>query len=272
MEVPTQKQTPKEIAESVMVGRTSTFLIPSGYQITIRELNGDDEDILSNQSTVSDLSNLRIFISGITVETNLPMAIGGKLSVEAAGKLLLRDKYFILLMARKHSYGDIVKIPYDWGKSLGGEMIYEENLNRYIWDYSKPYPEEGEEHYDNQRIRPYPADAYDLQHLTLKSGKTLRYHFLDGASETELLQLPIGEQTRNTEIKARGLELDMDGKWVKVENFRFFTRQDLAELHKFFNINDTSFAGATELEHPKTKQIVYSSIMQSNDFFYPGEI
>lgn len=272
MEKPTQQQSLTDLAKESLLGQTETFLTPSGYNVTIRELNGNDEDILSNKSTAADLTNLRILLSEVIIDTDLPMAINGKLNIESAKDLLLRDMWFIILKVRTNSYGNLVKLKYDWGKKNGGILDYEENLERYIWDYSKPFPEEGDPNYDPERIKPYNKNSYGKQTLTLSNQKKIRFNFLDGHSQSYLINLPIDQQTRNTELKARNIELFHGDDYVKIENFTFFKRNEMAELHKFFNENDTTFAGLTEIEHPTTKEMDYLSIMSSNDFFYPGEI
>lgn len=269
------KKDNSEQYEEMLYGQKKQLVLPSGYEVTIREQNGHDDDILSNASTVQDLSNIDIFLSSLIIQTDLPFATGGKLSTADMGKMLLRDKYYLLFASRIHSMGNIIKFTFDWGKDNGGEVEYVDDLNNFVWDYSKPMPEKDDEAYYPYRIEPYVGvggAAHGKQEIKLQSGKELRFELLNGKAEKVLLKLKREEQTRNSEIKARGLELKHEGSWVKVDNFVYFTKRDMAELHKKINELDPSFRGITELENPQTKEITYFPIMNTTSFFYPEEI
>ena len=273
MQESVKNQSSKEFAEHLMYGKLKELVLPSGYTATIREQNGNDDDIISNQATARDLTNMNMFISSLVIETNLPFAIGGKLSIESVRKMLLRDKYFILFSSRIHSMGNDIKFTYDWGSEEGGIVNYTDDLNNYIWDYTKPVPEIGEKDYYQYRIQAYNHDlAYKPFEHQLSSGKLIRFKHLDGHSELYLMKLPIDQQTKNMELKARDLEQKIDGEWQKVENFMFFSKRDMAELHKIVGSLDPNFNGITELENPLTQEVIKFPIISAKDFFYPEEI
>lgn len=265
------EKTTKETAENILYGNKKQLILPSGYWVTIREQNGNDDDILSNQATAKDLTNVNIFLSSLIIETNLPMAVNGKLSSDNVRKILLRDKYFILFASRAHSMGDIVKFQFDWGEGNGGILEYSESLSVYLWDYSKPFPLEGEENYSRNAIIPYPVNAYEEQEVVLKTGKHLKYHFLDGNSEKALMDLPLTQYTRNSEIKARGLKQLVNEQWVKVDNFMYFSKSEMGELNAHIKNVDPLFAGTTEVVNPETNEVVNYPIMRAEGFFYPEE-
>lgn len=269
----TIEQTSKEFAQELLYGKLKELTLPSGYKVTIREQNGADDDVLSNQVTAQDLTNINIFLSTLIIDTNLPFAVKGKLSIEGAKKIALRDKYFIIFASRIHSMGNIVKFKYDWGEELKGIVEYEDDLNNYVWDYEKPLPLEGEPDYYEYRIQPYDhALVYQIFTHTLKSGKTVRFNLLDGNSEAYLIKLSTDQQTKNTELKARNLELKTDTGWEKVENFQFFRKPEMVELHALVADLDPNFNGITELKHPTEKIIEKIQIIAVKDFFYPVEI
>lgn len=269
----TETKTTQELAQQLAYGRTTTFLLPSGYEVTIREQNGNDDDILSNVSTARDMSNFNIFISSLIVNTNLPFAVGGKLTNESAKKLLVKDKYYILIMSRIHSIGDELRISYQWDKDRP-RVDYIEDLNRYVWDYSKKFPEEGDENYDKERIEPYIIpEPYGQQVIELKSGKKLRFNLFNGESELFMLRLPETEHTNNSEIKARNLEEYVGDGFVKVQTFRNYTPREMSELRKLIKIADPPFNAFSELQNPDNlDQVVNFPILGVNDFFYPEEI
>ena len=269
----TSNETAKQIAEELLYGELKKLILPSGFTATIREQNGADDDILSNQHLAEDLSNMDIFISSLVIETDLPFAINGKLNKDGVKKMLLRDKYFILFSSRIHSLGNIVNFEYNWGEE-GGKVSYSDDLNNYVWDYSKPMPEEGTEEYYPHRIKPYEfaKEPYSKIEVVLDSGKTIRFSLMDGNSELYLLKLPIDQQTRNRELRARNLEQKIDNQWQKVENFLYFKPKEMSQLHRLVNMYDESFQGLTELENPITKEKVLYPIIGVRDFFYPAEI
>lgn len=258
--------------EETLYGKTYNFKLPSGYRVTIREQNGNDDDIISNRATSKDLTNFNIFLSSLVIETDLPIATNGKLSRDAIDKMLLRDKYAIIFASRIHSMGNIINFEVDWPTESGGPQRYTEDLHNYFWDFEEELPKQGEEGYSPTRIQPYPKDCYGIQELHLTSGKHVRLRYLDGLGEKELMKLPIEEMSRNAEIKARGLEQKLEDKWIKVSNFMYFTKRDMAELYKFLRENDPEFTAITDIENPNTGEIIKYSLLQAEDFFFPQEI
>lgn len=262
--------TPEQTKE-VLYGKKKTLTLPSGFSVTIREQNGNDDDILSNADTAKDLTNIHIFLSSLILETDLPYAKNGKLSANDIKKMLLRDKYFIMFASRIHSMGPEVRFKFNWGKDNGGEIEYTDNLENFVWDYTKELPEEGTEDYYEHRIMPYPEDAHDKIELTLGSGKEIRFQFLNGFGEQ--LMMKTLTPTKNTKLKARMLEQKIEGEWQKVENFMYFSKRDMIELNKIITEIDAEFTGITEIVHPQdSTNIINYPIMQAHSFFYPEEI
>ena len=262
----------KQIAEELQYGNKKELVLPSGFKVTIREQNGNDDDILSNQATARDLSNINIFLASLIIETDLPFAKGGKLTSALVNKILLRDKYYIIFASRIHSMGKTVSFEFDWGDTEGGKVTYNDDLTNFVWDYTNVMPKQGEENYYFDRIKPYPSGAYDIQHLTLTSGKQLKFHFMNGDSEQYLLKVPLELQSRNNELRARGLSLLVKDEYVPVKNFQFFSKRDMAELNKTIKNGDPSFTGITKLENPHNGESIDFPIMRAEGFFYPEEI
>lgn len=272
MQEPTKNLNSKEFAEGLLYGELKTLQLPSGFEVTIREQNGHDDDIISNQALAKDLTNLNMFISSLVIDTNLPFAKNRKLDLEGARKLVLRDKYFILFASRVHSIGNIVKFDYDWGQDNGGKQSYSDDLNNFIWDYKKPLPEEDSSEFYEYRLLPYNVNPYDKQEMTLATGKLLRFNLLNGESELYLLNLPPDKQTKNNELLARNLEQYVENRWVKVENFLHFTKKDMIELSNKILLLDKEWKGLTELHNPLDKGNILFPIVAVPDFFYPAEI
>lgn len=255
---------------NTLLGKVKQFIAPSGYSYTIREQNGDDDDILSNPVTSKDLTNLSIFISSIVVSTDKTK--NGKLTVEEAFDLPTNDRYAILFNSRIHSLGDSVEFTYDWGKADGGKVEYEQDLNEFLHDYQYEPTD------DDNLVKPnavpyYPLGKADKDILiSTTSGKRLMYDLLNGYGESLFVGLPLAERTKNKELIVRNLRLEVNNKFEKVEKFNLFSVRDMQEIRKEVRTCDPNFTGVTEIENPITKQKVGINISDIPNFFYPGEI
>ena len=114
-----------------LTGYNVTFTAPSGYEYTIREQNGADDDILSNPSEASTLINISRFIAGIVIDTN--STTNRKLTVEQAHMMPSLDRYAILIKSRILSNGEDLEFEYDWGPD-GVEKVLIANhwMNTYL--------------------------------------------------------------------------------------------------------------------------------------------
>lgn len=255
-----------------LYGDVLTVTTPSGHIVTIREQNGEDDDILSNAKGVLDGSSTNRFIAGLIVDTDITSS--GLFSVEDARNLRLADKWFIMLSSRIFSLGQFLKFNYKWVDGL--EVEYEEDLGLYIWDYSAveamPFPELGETNYFPQRIPPSKTGKQKSREITLNSGKVIKYSFMDGHAEKWLMSLSEEQQSVNTELLARKLELRMESGWVKVENFKSFSPRDMMEIRKDVQEYDPAISLITELVHPINNTKVDYPLIASTDFFFPRGI
>jgi tyrosyl-tRNA synthetase len=83
-----------------------------------------------------------------------------------------------------------------------------------------------------------------------------------------MLKLPDEAMTKNTELKARSLQFDNNGEWLKAENFSMFTSREMSEIRTMVNLVDASYNPTTEIENPNTKEKMNYPIMYGKDFFY----
>lgn len=252
-------------------GDVQTLTTPTGYEVTIRQQTGEDDDILSNAEGVLDGTASNKFIAGIIVHTNITE--NGKFNLDTARDLKLCDKYFIMVASRIFSIGQTLKFAYEWPDKL--EVDYEEDLGLFIWDYhdkEKPFPVMGDEEYYKHRIPPHIHGKDITREFSTKSGKSLRYKFMDGHGERFLMELPIERQSVNAELLARGIELKIGEEWIKIQNFKTFTPMDMREIRNDVTDNDSSVSLVSELEHPKSGEILEYPIVGTSDFFYPREI
>lgn len=250
------------------------FIAPSGTSYTIREQNGEDEEILSNQADAKDLMNLTKFISAIVIDTDFNES--GHLLVDDVLKLPLLDRYVILFKSRIFSLGNMLSFEYDWGNNQ--KISYEQDLQDFLFnDYSKePSKEELEEKVDAIPYYPYHdkdlIKSTDGNELKLTSGKILKWSYLNGNSEIFLMDLPANKRTRNSDLLARNLRLLVDGKFEKVTNFKDFSIKEMAEMRKAIVSQDPIFMGTTTIENPNTGASFQYPIMASPGFFFLTEV
>ena len=261
----------EETPQEQIIGKTIDFVTPSGKNVTIREQNGDDDDLISNQYHAKNGNHLNMFIAAIVVSTD--MTPNGKLSAKDVLNMKVRDKYAILIQSRCFSLGKEIRFEYDWGSDQGGKVEYTEDLSQFIFDYSNPdYPMIGDEGYFEYRIRPYLNGDESGREFELSSGKKVKYKYITGVAERKLLELPPAQLSKNTELKIRDVEQFVDNAWHKMESFRFFKPQDMKELRDDVKMHDPDTMLASELENPRTGEIVNFPIILAPDFFFPGEI
>lgn len=251
--------------------RTFQFTTPSGHQVVIREQNGEDDDILSNPVEAQTMMNLSRFISGIIVECDYTE--NTKLTPQQAHELPALDRYCILFNSRKFSLGDTVDFTYDWGEDNGGKQEYTQELDEFLFDYSK-LPTEEEAAAKPNAIPFYPMGG-QFKDITFETstGKKLKFDLFNARAEAYLLELPMDQRTKNKELVARNLMLEVDGKWDRVTNFRMFSVSEMKEIRAEVTGNDPVFYGTTTIENPRVPgQVTEVNIVALKDFFYPGEM
>lgn len=250
--------------------RTTSFKAPSGFSYTIREQNGEDEDILSNPRDAKDLTNLIKFISSLVIETNA--TANNKLSLEDARNLPLLDKYCILLHNRIFSIGD--KIEFDYTFQDGSTYTFEQDLNELLFEDYSVHPSDEELEAKPYALPYYPSmpngDTSIMKNIPFmtSSGKNLRFDLMTSNSERYLLMLPEEKRTRNSELIARNLQFEVNGQFEKVTNFKMFSVKDMQEIRKIISEYDPVYGGTILLENPRdpNNKEIYS-ILGNPDFF-----
>lgn len=253
--------------------RLFEFTAPSGYKYTIREENGADEEVISNQAAVKTGDNINNFIQGIVVSTDF--CESGKLSREDVLDLPVLDRYAILLNSRIFSLGNILEFTYSWPNELN-PTYYEQDLNDLLFeDYNSISKVEEEKkpfaipkYSDSELLRSIRFKNYEV---VLSTGKKVKFDFLTGRSEKEAFNLPDSAQTRNADLLLRNLSLFVNNKWDRVQEFSLFSRKEMAELRKVISTLDPIWNGMTDITNPKTNEVAYVSVFSQPRFFYPTE-
>lgn len=248
------------------LGKTKEILLPSGNIVVIREQNGEDDTILTNAKDSAEGISFDKFICSIVISSKQH---GDKaITLADIKNMRLRDKYAILFESRIFSLGGLLTYQYIWGEKEK-PVSYEEDLTTYIWDYTKPFPQEGDENYFEYRIEPYPENVSEVE-LELQSGKVIKFNFLNGESEIYLSTLTDDVKSINSQLIARDIKIKgPDGAWVKIHNFRQFSSRDMMEIRSAVKKYDSEFQPFSEIEHPTNGKKAIVNLTVTLDFFLP---
>lgn len=252
---------------------TTTFKAPSGVEYTIREQNGQDEEVLTNVGEANRGMSITNFMQAIIMSTSYK---AGKLSIAETLNIPLLDRQAILLHSRIFSIGEVLEFKYKWPVENKPEEFeeyeYELDLREYLfenYDRESITPEEVEA--KPKAIPLYPTEVKEFLTFNLRSGKKVRFHVANGHTELYLTKLRPVDQSRNTDFIARGLELEVDGKWERVTNFTLFSVKDMREIRKYVNDYDPVNNLTTNIENPKTGENIDIALLLLPDFFFPEE-
>lgn len=251
------------------LGDTLKFKVPSGFDLTIREQNGEDDETISKMKHALKGDSVNAFVAAIVLKSSIDG--DGIVSMEKVNLWKNRDKYYALLKSRMFSLGN--EITYDHtcsNSNCGKTSTYEEDLLPYDRDFSLP-SEETKTDFKYQ-VQPYTYGLSPQIELRLTSGKELRYKYLNGESEKKLLDMDKNEVSKNTDISVRSLEWNNNGTWQKIQSFKMFSSREMAEIRKHIKENDMPFEVLSECICPYCSNKDYISLISQPGFFFPGEI
>ncbi len=253
--------------EQILAPNTIKFKTPSGMEVTIREQDGGDDEIISKMKNATDGTAVNKFVASITVEP--------KVTANDVLKWKNKDKYYVLYRSRRFSLGDEITYKHNCSsQQCNKESNYDEDLKPFDFDFSDPNALPSGFKY---QVTPYVNKEKTTREITLSSKKRIRYKYLDGLSEKALLALPKEEFSKNTELIVRNLEWYQEageegGKWIKVQNFKIFSAIDMREIRADVKEQDMPFEAISEAKCPYCNTVDGISLLSQPDFFFPGEI
>jgi hypothetical protein len=262
---------------------TETIKLPSGFSITYREMNGEDEICLSQVENIKNGTQLNLFLSRIITDTDNPAHKDDsgnqkrKYTPEEIGEWPLANKYYAALRARIFSLGNELHFKYKHqGETIKDPMgiEYDQDLNEYVAPLER-WEELTQEELDALSpvsIKPYPAGAKTQFEFTTSSGLLVRWSLLSSYGEKNILAKLRGELSKNDDFISRQLETKTGDKWFPVGNFRNFSSRDLAEIRGEFKKYDVNFAMPIEITSKKTGKVDLIPAIALEEFFFPTTI
>ena len=262
-------KTPEKLHE--IYGETVSLITPSGFSVVLRQQNGDDDDVISNSGDASDGTSINKFVAAIVVDSDINPR--GTITLQDVMEMKLCDKYFIIIASRIFSLGQFLKFDFKW-ENVIEPVAYEEDLAKYIWDYTKrEFPiKPNDLGFFEYRIQPHIAGKEKTKEFNTRTGKKLKYTFINGNGEKYLMTLSDNSQSKNQEILARELYLWLEERWTRVQNFKTFSPMEMVDIRNEINENDPTINLVTDLENPITHSKVPYPIVGTTDFFFPRAI
>lgn len=259
----------------VYEGKSKDITLASGLVLTIREKNGDDDDILSDSSSKDIphrvmIDNLNKFVSSIVIKNH---ATGNPyITLDEVKALKATDKLQVLLESRIHSDGPELKFLHKCSnedcKSHDNKLEYDciEDLAKYLPSSEEPF---------EFKIQKHPHGQKPGMELTLSSGKKVRFQFLTAGSEYKGLEMAEDSSIRrgkNLDLLLRDLEVFDGSSWNLVGSFAIFSSSEMREIRNAVKTNDPQWPMVSEFKCPSCKNTEYIPLILIPDFYFPSEV
>lgn len=262
------------------VGETSMFneaprlviTMPSGFKASVRETNGDDEDIVSKLRDNKEGNALYKYLANIILVDDKPV------SLEEIIKWKVRDIYYGIMKTRMFTHGNQVVFEHTF--EGGTEKTFIEDLGFYDWDLGseemdekgklkKWPPQLGEPGYDERIIQPYryPGDWVETETSTKKK---YRFKYLTGELELKTQGMMMDDLAINDKLRLREFQLYMvTGNWQSIERFNILTSKEMAEIRTTLERVDPEFNLMCRLPHPDGGRAEELTLLGKTGFFFP---
>lgn len=257
----TKAQQPQEL-DVLYEGKQTKVYLPSGNTLDIRELNGEDEEVISSEALSENGDNIYQFLVGIILKD---YSLKRKPTVEDLKRYPINDKYYLLYKQRLINHGVDLEFSSICSTPSCNELKtdFHEDISKFDGDLSDAEYSPG----NYNQIKKYPFGQSTEIEFTLSSGKKMKYEILNGILELEALEL--ADQTKNAPLKIRKLMLKNGDSWLKVLNFRAYSVKEMAEIRANITKADSQFDPIVNYQCPKCKRNYFKSLFAIPTFFYP---
>jgi len=260
-----KKGTIKNMNESEMFGKPNveTFTLPSNKKVSIRERNGEDEDVLSKLQNNTDGLAFDLFLQAIIIDYDGK----GRLTLDEVRAFRIRDKYYLLYKSRVQSLGKEIEFKHTF-QGTQEPIFFTEDLSIFDADLSKELLGD----LRKEQIHPYATNPADNRFsFTISSGKECRMEYLTSFQESKVLEKETSQLSINEKLRIRSFELkDSNGVWRKIERFNLLLSKEMIEIRKKLEEFDSEFGLLIKIKHPNKGMVEEVSLFLYEDFFFPG--
>lgn len=220
-----------------------TFTLPSGAEVELKEMNGEDELALTNPKLMKSGDGTNQVLQSCIVR------LGDKTEITKPDvlDLLAGDRQFIMVMLRQITYGNEAELSITCQNKECGEK------NSVVINI------------DEMEVTPYPPERefkYDLP----RSKKTVVFGLLDGHHERRLLSLQ--KTTLHTTMLMRIKSIG--GEPITGNSLNKLPLKDLSDLRAEFKRVDGGIDTTINTRCTECGAVINTRAEAEADFFFPG--
>lgn len=255
----------------IFYGQEREIVCPSGRVLTIRETNGEDDEILSRLSDANTGDNVYKFLASITLMDSF---LKKKPLFKDVQQWPSNDKFGLLFKQRLINHGDILNFETTCPNDRCVDHLGNRTKTPYQEDLKKAFDDDlANPQYDGtspkNRLSLYKYGDAKEHVFTISSGKTLRYKILTGELEKMQLAMPLDATTRNTKLIIRELSLMLKNEWVLLTTFHALSSREMSEVRSEIDKGDTTFDPEVEVTCPKCKLQYTIPLFSIPTFYFP---
>ena len=252
------------------------YHLPDGSTILLREQNGEDEAVLSNEKDTVNGKAIRKFLARIIMGIKkVDSEVYEPCTTNMVAGMKSRNVYYALLLSRIHSLGAELVVTKKFkdpaNPATSREVQLEIDLSEYQrnFDGTVEYPMPGDEDYDKHQCLPYPRGAEDYVVTKLTSGREIRFRYLTNRAEFDALA-SIQAMDINTTLLLREFEYKKDdNNWMSTKTFKEFTSREMREIRGLASKHDPEFTILAQAENPYNGEPEEFTLIGEPDFFFP---
>lgn len=228
---------------------TETFVLPSGASATVREMTGQDEDLLMNEKLVKAGKAQHQLLGGLLIDLD-----GSKPTSADVLNMWSADRTAVLLHARVLSYGPELTSAHEC-ENKDCKAEFQITLDHVIKDLVK---------------RPCPEDPNALL-VTLPSGKTATIRSMRGSDEAKLLTARQRGELMTELLFTRLIDVDgVDDRGTLREILRNGPVRDRNALRQAMESNEFGYQTQIDATCPVCQTEQRVDVLGLRDFFFPA--
>lgn len=257
----------------LFTGATHEIFLPSGRLVTIRETNGNDDEILSKLSDASGDGVIN-FLANIVLKDSY---LGDKPQVSHILDWHASDKYYLLFKQRLINRGSELEFKHECQNpkcpsnqphfDSAKVTTYQQDLNLFDGDLKNPEfkPHENQPHV-------YPHGKNKEVEFVISSQKKFKISILTSILEKVQLEQPVETITKNTVLTARNLQVWSNQQWVPIKYFGPFSSKELSEVRKQVMLIDPLFDPVVSFNCQYCGQSYRVPLLGIPVFFWPEDL
>lgn len=245
----------------LFLGQETTIVLPSGRSVITREPNGNDDDLLSNNS--GEIPGSIRYLASLLVKD---ISTGEKPTVEDIMSWGTMDVNYALFKIRRIHQGDDIEFEHECENTKCNFVTkFEENLAPLDGNL-------GDKNYRPSsvyQVPRYPAGTQPEIEMTTSTGRGIKFNILNHHGEKIFASMT--EESRmltNAPLLVRNLRTFHKDKWVEVKSFQALSSREMKEIRQKVEEVDGSWAPISKIVCPKCGRKDAVNLMLQPNFFY----